>query len=87
MSLQSEDSFDQPLQEVAAEPELIFFQITKKTGKITDHFKHGLYKFDRRKFNSKTGTGFFDCSVPDYELGGLCSEAKDKPWKSKTKRR
>ena len=34
MSLQSEDSFDQPLQEVADEPELIFFQITKKTGKI-----------------------------------------------------
>ena len=45
MSLQSEDSFDQPLQEVD-EPELIFFQITKKTGKITDHFKHGLYRED-----------------------------------------
>ena len=59
MSLQSEDSFDQPLQEVAAEPELIFFQITKKTGKLSDHFKHDLYRFDRRKLNSKTETVFF----------------------------
>ena len=47
------------------EPELRFFQITKKTGRITDHFEFGLYRFDRRKLNKNTGNGFFNCSVPD----------------------
>ena len=48
MSLQSEDSFDQPLQEVADEPELIFFQITKKTG------QYGEILWVRRNKSSRT---------------------------------